>query len=322
MTSLIKPTRPGRSVYQGLNAQLSSLPTIISAQAQPALYSDSTHQLWYLETEQGEKVLKRLKHQGLQQGFWYQVKALFGLDLNQHLEHQAWCSEQLADLTNLKIPHIDYAANPFQQQDGFVLAEKLDGEPGQASLMNQANLQIFAAHLKALHQSHYSNWGAWHLADQALNDWPTQLTHRLKTWLESTASHASNTDSHKHTDTGIKNWPQAVEQAQAIKIDYAVPTMLDLRWDQFLFEQGRLSALVDLDAFVLAPAELSWVILEYLLDDHQAWWLAQAYGEVPDLSQVREAYRLWLFSLNLLGETDLARWMNAPRHFDFVDGKV
>lgn len=290
----------GWSPYQGLNIEPNQLPNIFSAQLQPTLYDDSTHQLYYLQTEQGDKVLKTLNLNAHQQAFWQNVRALFGLDLNQHLNHQAWCSRQLAGLTDLAIPQIERAVNPGESLQGFVLAAKLNGETGQESWMNQANIEIFARHLKGLHQISYENWGVWQQPQNTLNDWPHKLAQSLKTWMNPTDHQA---------------WWSAIKQAEAIRIHSAVPTMLDLRWDQFLFEQQELSALVDLDAFVLAPVELTWVILEYLLDEDQAWWLAQAYGERPDLTPVREAYRLWLFKLNLLGETDLTRWMAAPTRF-------
>ncbi|MBE0493805.1 MAG: hypothetical protein IBX48_05635 [Thiomicrospira sp.] len=294
-------TRPGgQNPYQGLNAQLVPLPKIISSHYQPSLYADSTHQLCHLQTEQGNKVLKRLNPNAHQQAFWRNVQALFGLDLNKHLNHQAWCSTQLAGLTDLAIPQIEWAVNPGESLQGFVLAAKLNGETGQASWMNQANIDIFARHLKGLHQISYANWGVWQQPQNPLTDWPHKLTQSLKSWMNPTDHQA---------------WWSGIKQAEAIRIHSAVPTMLDLRWDQFLFEQQQLSALVDLDAFVLAPVELSWVILEYLLDEHQAWWFAQTYGERPDLTPVREAYRLWLFSTNLLGESDLTRWMTAPTRF-------
>lgn len=294
-------TRPGgQNPYQGLNAQPDQLPKILSSQYQPSLYADSTHQLFHLQTEQGDKVLKRLNPNAQHQAFWRNIRGLFGLDLNQHLKHQAWCSRQLAGLTDLAIPQIELVANPSESLQGFVLAAKLNGETGQASWMNQANIEIFARHLKGLHQTTYANWGVWQQPQNTLNDWPHKLVQNLTSWMNPTDHQA---------------WWSGIKQAEAIHIDYVVPTMLDLRWDQFLFEQQQLSALVDLDAFVLAPIELTWVILEYLLDEHQAWWLAQAYGELPDLTPVREAYRLWLFKLNLLGETDLTRWMSAPKRF-------
>ena len=94
--------------------------------------------------------------------------------------------------------------------------------------------------------------------------------------------------------------------------------MPDLRWDQFLRQQDKLSALVDLDAIVYGPRTLEFVLLEYLLDPSQAECFAaeyQNYQVIPDLTDVRLPYRLLLFSMNVLGETDLDEWLNHPHRF-------
>ena len=94
--------------------------------------------------------------------------------------------------------------------------------------------------------------------------------------------------------------------------------MPDLRWDQFLMQQGKLSALVDLDAIVYGPRTLEFVLLEYLLDQTQAECFAteyQNYQSIPDLTKVRLPYRLLLFLMNVLGETDLNSWLNHPERF-------
>jgi hypothetical protein len=94
--------------------------------------------------------------------------------------------------------------------------------------------------------------------------------------------------------------------------------MPDLRWDQFLENDGKLSALVDLDAFVFAPRELDFILLEYLLNQQQARVFAQQYQQshsLPDLSVVRKPYRLLLFLMNVLGEEDIDTWMQAAARF-------
>jgi hypothetical protein len=88
--------------------------------------------------------------------------------------------------------------------------------------------------------------------------------------------------------------------------------MPDLRWDQFLQQNKQLTALVDLDAFVYGPKELELVLLEYLLNSEQAELFKEHYqrhSELPDLNFVRAPYRLLLFLMNVLGETDLSNWL-------------
>jgi len=54
--------------------------------------------------------------------------------------------------------------------------------------------------------------------------------------------------------------------------------MPDLRWDQFLSNGKQITALIDLDALVMGPIELDWVILEYLLSAQQAEWFILEYA--------------------------------------------
>jgi aminoglycoside phosphotransferase (APT) family kinase protein len=107
---------------------------------------------------------------------------------------------------------------------------------------------------------------------------------------------------------------KALQQAADLNIETFVPIMLDLRWDQMLHQQGQLSAIVDMDAFVVGPRELELVLLEYQLNEHQAGVFIEAYrasAEWPDLTEQRFCYRLLLFLMNSLGETDVNKWMNA-----------
>ena len=111
---------------------------------------------------------------------------------------------------------------------------------------------------------------------------------------------------------------EALNQVTGISVENFVPIMPDLRWDQFLQYDGKLSALVDLDAFVFGPRELELVLLEYLLDQQQAELFMLHYQQMhamPDLSEVRTAYRLLLFLMNVLGEKNIDIWMQASIRF-------
>ena len=99
--------------------------------------------------------------------------------------------------------------------------------------------------------------------------------------------------------------------------------MLDLRWDQLRsVDNGDLDhdrsdndslALIDLDAFVIAPKNLDLVLLQYVLSPAQWLLFKQQYCQThvwPDYTQQKPCYQLLLFLMNVLGETDLRRWMN------------
>ncbi len=94
--------------------------------------------------------------------------------------------------------------------------------------------------------------------------------------------------------------------------------MMDLDGGQFLAQGGRLTAVVDTEAYVLAPRELDFTALECLLDPRGAAVFAAAYAAVhplPRLGPVRLPYRLLLFLLEVQGEDDCDRWMRHPVRF-------
>lgn len=310
----------GKSEFAGLK----------SFQPIPSIFTDNTHLVYQLEfladssldSRTFSRVLKILRADNLlQNSFWQQVYQLFGLDLRQNLHNQAWLGQKLAELagfSGLKIPQVLAAENPStipgKELPGFVLAEFLSGDAGNQSLMNQQNIEVFARWFYQLQQYKFATWGMPASAGQpefALASFGEKLAKALQEF-------ALKAQQASHNQAWLQqNFAQTLQQAKDLQPIAAVFTMLDLRWDQFLFDQDQqIDALIDLDAFVIAPPELSWVMLEYLFDHNQIWLFKQAYqrlgGEIPDLTSVRNPYRLWLFALNILGETNLQKWMSHP----------
>jgi hypothetical protein len=106
---------------------------------------------------------------------------------------------------------------------------------------------------------------------------------------------------------------QAIKQADNITSNYFVPIMPDLRWDQFRIDKKGRLALMDLDAFVIGPREFELVLLEYILDKPHHSIFKKTYQtmlDYPDLSKVRLSYQILLFAMNVLGETDLMKWIS------------
>jgi len=106
--------------------------------------------------------------------------------------------------------------------------------------------------------------------------------------------------------------PEVLAQAAQCHASDFVPMMLDLRWDQFRCLSTNQLVLIDLDAFVIAPRALDLVLLEYILTPSQLALFKQHYTQTHawiEHSAHTPAYQLLLFLMNILGETDLVRWM-------------
>ncbi len=285
--------------------QQRKLPALLKpAQPVAAQFADSSHQLWFCETEAGLLVLKVADKNTIRQSaFWQGVNRLFGLNFPASLADTADIQAFLSARSPLQIPLCLHASS------SFVLCQRLAGDTLQRSDLTPEMIQQLAEHIAGLHQQQSACWGA--LTNPKFS--PGKWALRLRQTLAYLAAHSE-------MEVPSVLLGKALKQAADIVPDRLVPVMLDLRWDQFLNQDKKLSALVDLDAFVWAPRELDLVLLECLLDKSQAQVFLQSYQQtqpLPDLTPVRTAYRVLLFLMHMLGEKDCRKWLAKPAHFQF-----
>jgi len=288
--------------YPGLTeSQQQDLPELIRpASPFPAKFEDSTHQLWFCDTINGAMVLKLCNHQTIDKStFWQGMNSLFDIDFPASLAHIEQAHHFLTEYGLLDVPeHI------ASQASSFVLARYLEGEDVEYESVSPEMVTQLARHIVQLHQHQMSQWGTFKHASFSAEHWPQRLQQTLILLAQSYPITIPQ---------NILN--KALEQATNINVDMFMPIMLDLRWDQMLHQQGKLAAIVDMDAYVVGPRELELVLLEYQLNAEQAACFANTYqqtAEMPDLTLHRFCYRLLLFLMNSLGETDITKWMNAP----------
>lgn len=289
-----------------LFATLQSLPELLYAQRLPAMFEDSTHQVWRCETSNGLMMLKICQQSMLEtSGCWQVITQLFG----RYLPRDMACIDDIQAIIEqhgeISLPELVCWGSATDTLPAFILNRFVDGEMLTASHLKDAMIEQFATHIAHIHQLEYASWGDLSQPRWEAKSWPEALRQTL---LEQAAISDINQD-----------WlTRALAQLQHLEQSTFVPIMLDNRWDQYLFESNRISALVDIDAFVAGPRELELVLLEYQLDNRQAQLFAGIYQQflpMPDLSQVRLSYRLLLFLMNSLGEADINKWMQAPVRF-------
>jgi aminoglycoside phosphotransferase (APT) family kinase protein len=298
-------TQPTANPFEGL-ANQSQLPALIHAEKLVPMFDDSTHELWRCETQQGALILKRCTRQQLNSSpFWQVMQPLFGLDLPSAFEHYPQLHASLERMTRLPIPELIASAAEQGDAPAYALHRGLSDETLMQSQLNDQMVLQLAEQLAQLHQQTSPKWGEVSAPQFSASAWPE----RLRTTLE----------------VMCENQPEALRWLESIRaeLDALKPSefcwvMMDNRWDQYLTDGKQITALVDLDAFVIAPRELELVLLEYQLTPIQAALFKQHYQSQlawPDLSTLRSSYRLLLFLMNALGETDINRWMNAAEHF-------
>ncbi|MFK3936410.1 hypothetical protein ACI2JA_02705 [Alkalihalobacillus sp. NPDC078783] len=89
--------------------------------------------------------------------------------------------------------------------------------------------------------------------------------------------------------------------------------LIDMDPTQFLSDGNIITGLVDTEAYVVAPRELDFIGLEYLLDEQSAAAFKEGYQTVlalPQLDQVRMPYRFLYRLLSVQGNVELKAWMN------------
>jgi hypothetical protein len=298
-------TPPTANPFAGL-ANQSQLPALIHAEKLLPMFDDSTHELWRCETQQGALILKCCSRPQLNSSpFWQVMQRLFGLDLPSAFACYPQLHASLDKMTRLPIPELVASAAEQGDAPAYALHRALSGETLMQSQLNDQMVLQLAEQLAQLHQQALPSWGMVSAQQFSSSAWPE----RLRTTLEAMCA----------------NQPEALRCLESIRaeLDALKPSefcwvMMDNRWDQYLTDGKQITALVDLDAFVIAPRELELVLLEYQLSPQQAMLFKQGYQAHlawPDLSTLRSSYRLLLFVMNALGETDIDRWMNAAEHF-------
>ena len=289
--------------------QQHNLPTLIKATRWPSMYEDSTHQLWHCDTVDGEFMLKVCNSNNvLSSTFWQGMSHLFDVQLPTQLGHFKTVYNVVEQQGTLLIP--DYIASSSNSinntEEAFILTEIMSGSMIFSNKVDDAMVEALAKHISQLHSEKYILWGKAIQPEFVLSDWSKRLQMTLQILAEKQAIPSTLLT-------------RALTQAQTISPSVAVLTMPDIRWDQFLQNEGKLTTLVDLDAFVYAPRELELVLLEILLNESQAAIFVNVYRQqhsLPDLSNVRMAYRLLLFLMNVLGETDIDAWLKNTCRFD------
>jgi len=281
-------------------ANLTRLTT--TATALPSQFEDSTHQVFLCDTVDGRMVLKVCDEAAVaKSGFWQGANQLFGADFPKCLAEIERTHDLLTEQGLYAVPAF-VASSSSDFEHGFVLTRFIGGVDVAAEQVTDAMVVQLAEHIAQLHQQVQLTWGSLHQLAFAAAEWGERLQATLAALAAKSAVSVP--------DALLQD---VLAQAGEIQETTFVPMMLDLRWDQFrtVANTGDL-ALIDLDAFVMAPRALDLLLLEYILTPSQVALFKATYTtshDWPDYSAQRPCYQLLLFLMQVLGETDLAQWM-------------
>ncbi|MDX1352387.1 MAG: hypothetical protein R3254_05190, partial [Thiomicrorhabdus sp.] len=259
------------------------------------------------------RILKTVEWQedSSQSPFWGSMEMLFDLSLKNAFIFSRQVSEYLSEHCSLQIPQVF----DVLEGDGAcgVVLENLPAKMLQTENINEQNINILAEYFAKLHRKEVGCIGAIashqitnEVAD-ASQDWQCRLTAVLTSLGMEAGLPAEVLD-------------KTLAAVNSLQLSKIVPLMMDMRWDQFAQQEGKLVGVFDLDAYVLAPVELDFVILECLLTAEQAQQFGEQYfsftkKKIQIEDEQRLVYRVLFFLMNALGEKDIEKWLNQPARF-------
>jgi aminoglycoside phosphotransferase len=283
---------------------------IIEQVAYPAAYTDHTNDVWRVRTR-SEDVVVRVPRPAaeLESAFWWGCHHLFDLALAR-IERLAPLNDLLARLSPIPVPRVLRTATLAGRSCAVV--ERLPGERLlDLRALPPAALSELGAALAQIHRQRFDWWGA---PDGTMRHALADFHPRLAATLEALVARFF---AHDATIAG------ALDEFRAAALRLPSPesaalVMIDVDATQFLIDGARITALVDTDAFVVAPRALDFIGYEYELDAGSAAAFADGYRAILpllDLRQVRPVYRYLYRLLGVQGAVPLDEWLAWPAFF-------
>lgn len=256
-------------------------------------FDDATHCVYKLNSSQGYFALKTLKQNT--SAFWRGMQSLFDIHLEQQIKHADQHYAGAAKLLSVHTPKLVAYAEASQSIPAYVVTEWLEGHCIDPNHIPLTLIESLACADAQRHQQQSMTWGSVIDPGYSMMDWQA----RIAAVLPSLTS---------------------ADLACVSADDVFVPMIMDMRWDQCLQQQGRFSALVDIDALVFAPKAIELLLMEYWLTAEQlrVWrYTYLAYGgQLPVLCDLRPIYRQLLWSWQIMGPMSQSEWMHWPTFFD------
>jgi hypothetical protein len=273
-------------------------------------YSGHASDVWLVETEREKAIVRAFRWDGPGGPFWGGLHHLFALD-----PREVFALEPL----NRRITQLSPVPAPLvlrkQVVDGrqTVVVQHMPGTVVTSFRKQPATLlEDLGRSLASLHAHHFDWYGnPTGQARYPLSSFPRRLAETMRMLVETIYM-----DEPAIVAALDPMYAAALHMAPP---EAAVLVMPDLDASQFLWDGGRLTAVVDTEAYVVGPRELDFIALEYVLDGEGAAAFMRAYSELlplPPLETVRPLLRYFLRLLEVQDPVDLDTWMAWPRCFD------
>lgn len=195
----------------------------------------------------------------------------------------------------------------------FTLFSESKGDPLRSfNDLSREGIAEFGSFIAKLHQCRYQSFGGPFVLDGSPGGQPIdQFVGRLK----STMAYLHRR--YYANDRELSHWHKELSHAldNLPPFSAGVPILMDMDPSQFLSQQGRITAIVDTELYVVGPPQLELVALEYLLDDINSQIFQQAYCQVapwPQIASYRTVLRAYLRLISFQGPMPWDEWMAYP----------
>nr|WP_239534519.1 hypothetical protein [Priestia taiwanensis] len=272
-------------------------------------YDGHASSVTLVETEGGEYIVRSSSIAQLDNEFWWGNNLLFGIDPRNVYKLES-IHNMLRSTSVIPVPRVLHKG--FINNKEVVVVEKLAGETiCDFKELSCEALYSFGEGLAHIHRKTFSYIG----------DVQGDFQQPLDTFHEHMCTVMRKLVAHFYRDDReIASYlPELERIAKGLLSPVASNLILvDMDPTQFLLMGNQISGLVDTEAYAIAPRELDFVALEYLLDERSARAFQEGYSsilELPNLSQVRAVYRYLYRLLRVQGRVPIQQWMNHPTYF-------
>lgn len=273
-------------------------------------YSNHASDVWLVRTAAESVVVRTSRLNGQPDNdFWWGLRDLFGVDPRRVFDMEP-VNQILHQQSTIPVPRVFRRA----VLDGrpYVMVELMPGSAldSFATLRLEVLIDLGEA-LARIHQYRFDWCGApTGAVKHGLDQFHTQMVMTMRELV------ARFYPDHQQIRERLEPMCEAALALPAPTVGALV--MPDIDPTQFLTDGARLTALVDTEAYVVGPAALDLLALEYVLDARQAQAFAQGYRRVsplPDLTLVRPVYRYFYRLIRIQGSVPLDHWLAAPSLF-------
>lgn len=280
---------------------------IISVKELSPGYDDHASDVWRVKTEKREVIVRASGIENVRCAgvFFKSLNILFGIDPTNVFAMEV-INNTLSSLNGFAYPKI---LEKHKMDREYAVVELLEGATLDSFKgLSDNELRKFGSNLAKIHSYKMNYWGnpdgTFMIGKDNVNN------HVIRCMKE--IINEFYLDNHKIV--------QYLPQIEQILLDMPAPEFLsyvlvDMDPSQFLAANGVITGLVDTEAYVIAPRELDFIALEYVLDRRSAELISKGYEAVlpiPDLKSVRTGYRYLYRLIEIQGDDDIDDWLSQP----------